>query len=407
MLVDMLGDAAFCADPAGAELIQQLATTIGARNRPVQVNRVLQALATHPTVSGRADLQRHVVRALGAGLRRTGARLDVGSEIPAEAMVLLKSLLAQARQTAVNAAAAQEDREMAIDVLNCTSFTAVHDTLSSLIDIRQPEPIQLAAISAISAYPNEKVGAILLRGWREHSPAVRKVVIDALLARRHRTIQLLRAAERGDASIVQVAPSRRTLLLQHDDEVIRGLARKLFVDDAPVPRGGVLENYEVSLQLESDSTRGEKIFRRDCMACHEIGDAGHPVGPDLTSTASQDAEALLVHVLDPNRYVPPKYQQYVVVDTSGRTFTGIISAQTATSLTIQREEGKSDTILRADVDEVSSTGKSLMPEGLEKKIHPQEMADLIDYLRSVRNPHPTGEPPLHIGTLPGLIEPDE
>ena len=62
--------------------------------------------------------------------------------------MLLKSLLAQARQTAVNAAAAQEDREMAIDVLNCTSFTAVHDTLSSLIDIRQPEPIQLAAISA-------------------------------------------------------------------------------------------------------------------------------------------------------------------------------------------------------------------------------------------------------------------
>ncbi len=109
-------------------------------------------------------------------------------------------------------------------------------------------------------------------------------------------------------------------------------------------------------------------------------------------------------MLDPNRYLLPKYETYVVVDTDGRTFTGMIAAQTATSITLKREENRTDTLLRTNIDEVASTGKSLMPDGFEKKINKQEMADLIAFLQGTRAP--TGEPPLPIGTLPGLVEPD-
>ena len=64
----------------------------------------------------------------------------------------------------------------------------------------------------------------------------------------------------------------------------------------------------------------------------------------------------------------PKDVQYVVVDQNGRTYSGIIASQTATSLTLARGDGAQDTILRGQVAELTSTGLSLMPEGFEKRI---------------------------------------
>ncbi len=84
------------------------------------------------------------------------------------------------------------------------------------------------------------------------------------------------------------------------------------------------------------------------------------------------------------------------------------------SLTLKRGDGAEDTILRGQVAEISSTGLSLMPEGFEKRVSKPEMADLIAYLcashrggDSRDDPGQDDRRPLDIGTLPGLIEPDE
>src|SRR5262249_36953701 len=125
--------------------------------------------------------------------------------------------------------------------------------------------------------------------------------------------------------------------------------------------------------------------------------------------------ALLANILDPNASVQPDQVQYLVVDQDGRTYSGIIAAETATSLTLRRGDGAADTILRAQVAEMTSTGLSLMPEGFEKTISKSEMADLITFLQAAhRGGTSQGDGsdavnrarPLDVGTLPGLIEPD-
>ena len=131
------------------------------------------------------------------------------------------------------------------------------------------------------------------------------------------------------------------------------------------------------------------------------------MGPSLASSPSRDPRALLTHVLAPNQYVLPNFENYVVVDTNGRVYTGMLVSQSATSVTLKREDNKTDTILRGNIDELTSTGKSLMPEGIEQKIDKQAMADLIAFLRASQATAAANEnAPLHIGTLPGLIEPD-
>ena len=42
--------------------------------------------------------------------------------------------------------------------------------------------------------------------------------------------------------------------------------------------------------------------------------------------------------------------------------------------------------MRADLDELLSTGKSLMPEGMEKELSPQDLADVIAFSRSISAP---------------------
>jgi putative heme-binding domain-containing protein len=94
-------------------------------------------------------------------------------------------------------------------------------------------------------------------------------------------------------------------------------------------------------------------------------------------------EAIVLNVFDPNREVNPQYLNYNVVTADGRTLSGMIAAESATSVTLRRAENASDTVLRIDIDVLKSTGMSLMPEGLEKQLDKQAMADLLAYLREV------------------------
>ena len=80
----------------------------------------------------------------------------------------------------------------------------------------------------------------------------------------------------------------------------------------------------------------------------------------------------------------PEYLNYQVLSTDGKAMTGMIGAESATSITLKRGDGATNTILRSDIEELQSTGVSIMPEGLEETIDQQAMADLIAYLMQVK-----------------------
>ena len=99
---------------------------------------------------------------------------------------------------------------------------------------------------------------------------------------------------------------------------------------------------------------------------------------------NRGAETILLNVLDPNREVNPQYLNYVLQTEDGRSLTGMIAAETANSVTLRRAENQTDTVLRVDIAALQSTGLSIMPEGMEKEISPQAMADLIAYVLSLK-----------------------
>src|SRR5207237_2166696 len=119
-----------------------------------------------------------------------------------------------------------------------------------------------------------------------------------------------------------------------------------------------------------------------CSVVDRPGNVGTEIGPDLATLQNRGAETMLLNVLDPNREVNPQYVNYILVTTEGRSITGLVAAETATSVTLKRQENATDTVLRANIEELKSTGLSIMPEGLEKQLDQQAVADLIAYMLS-------------------------
>jgi putative heme-binding domain-containing protein len=114
-----------------------------------------------------------------------------------------------------------------------------------------------------------------------------------------------------------------------------------------------------------------------------VGEVGTAVGPDLATVQNRTPQSLLEQILDPNREIQPNYLNYSLVTGEGRVITGVVAEETAASVRLRRAEGAEDTVLRSNIDELVSTGVSLMPEGLEKDIDRQQLADLIAFVLSI------------------------
>ena len=92
-------------------------------------------------------------------------------------------------------------------------------------------------------------------------------------------------------------------------------------------------------------------------------------------------EAMLAQVSLETTLFAPNSRYYgletTVITQDGRTYSGIIAAESAGSVTLRKAEGKEDVVLRSQIETLSSTGLSLMPEGMEKDLDKQQIADVI------------------------------
>jgi putative heme-binding domain-containing protein len=177
---------------------------------------------------------------------------------------------------------------------------------------------------------------------------------------------------------------------------MRARAEKLL-RSATADRQVVLEQYQPALEKSAtaDPLKGKQLFEKNCVTCHKIGTLGINVGPDIGDTRDKTPAYLLTAILDPNRAVDNNYFGYTAVTVQGKVYTGLIVAETTDSITIRQPEGKQETLLRDDLDEIKSSGLSLMPVGLEKTLNVDQLAELISFLKNWR--YLDGEVPARAG----------
>ncbi|MDX1948182.1 MAG: c-type cytochrome [Pirellulaceae bacterium] len=379
MLSLLASDPKFAARKEGRELLASLATQIGKQQRAEDVAQTLKTL-TALTQSDLSVLQL-IVQALAA---RPGTPLasQIAAATGGKAEELLHQLLVEARRTAGDGSVPVAARVAATEQLRLGRFASERELLAGLLAANIPADLQAAALATLAVFDESEVAPVVLAQFSTFSPRLKAQATDVLLSRTPWTLALLAAIEAGTLAPGELDPVRLKLLADHRDEAIRAQAAKLLAGLNSSPRAEVVESYRAALALAGDAARGKAVFAKVCAACHKVGGLGHEIGPNLAAMKARGPEAILLNVFDPNREVNPQYLNYSVLLTDGRILTGLIAAETATSLTLRRAENQTDTILRIDIDILKSTGQSLMPEGVEKQIDKQGLADLLEFLKT-------------------------
>jgi putative membrane-bound dehydrogenase-like protein len=298
----------------------------------------------------------------------------------------LRDLVAAMQAIARDPAQPLARRIEAAGLLAFADFEQTGATLLQLVDPQQSGALQSAAVRALGAQRDARVVQALLAPERflMYPPALREEVLSTLTSQAYHLPSLLTALEDGRVPRSAIDALRRRQLTQSRDAEIRRRAEKLF-GTVQGDRAKVYEEYQDVINLKPDPAAGRAVFRRECSSCHRLDQEGFPLGPDLFGIRNQPKPTILLHVLIPDQEITQGFVAYTVATKDGRVRAGLVSSETPTSLTLRQPLGKEDTILRSEIDELSASQQSLMPQGLEKNITRQEFADLLAYLKGEGN----------------------
>jgi putative membrane-bound dehydrogenase-like protein len=171
--------------------------------------------------------------------------------------------------------------------------------------------------------------------------------------------------------------------------------------NGPPPKGIAeqLKLHSGAEKLLGRLGQGRTLFEAQCAACHRVQGKGNEVGPDLTALTDLSFSSLLTAIVDPNAALEDKFVMHTIKPSKGEELVGAIQSETSTAIFLKLADGSERILLKKEVREVQSMGRSLMPEGFGASHRPQDLADLIKYLQSVRPP-----PKKFAGNEPALIE---
>ncbi|MEQ9411279.1 MAG: c-type cytochrome, partial [Fuerstiella sp.] len=371
-----------------SQLLYDLATVVGKKGDPQQVGAVLQLVAEG--TAGQPATQTAILTGLARALPRHAGSLKARSleallaDPPTgatKAVPVIQGILDSAAGCAIDPSRSDADRVAAIRLLSSQSADTIVTTVVELLHPGESTTVQIAAIDAVRSTSRPEIAESLLKNWPGLAPAVRSQALTLLLARPNTTLDLLKAMTSGLIAPAVVDIDQRVRLLQHRDEGIRQLAGEIFGGVVSANRRAVADEYKAAVTMKSSAERGAVVFEKTCSKCHRIRGKGHNVGPDISDTRNRSRDALLYDILDPNRRVDPQFSEYIVVTTDGRTFNGLLVSDSSGQIVLRQPEGKEQTIARSDIEELQATNKSLMPEGIEKDVTVEQMADLLEFLK--------------------------
>ncbi len=330
------------------------------------------------------DTRASILLALGEGLRRRGTTIARTLSESKSATSIAESLAKtfdRAVTVAIDTTANDAARLTSVRLLALADANLAERALPELFTPQTPPNLQQAAVKSLSAQGTTHAFGLLVEPWKGFGPGTRREVVDNLVQSVDGALTLIKSVETGSIKPGEIERDKRQLLLNHPQMPVQEAARRVLAEP-PSNRKQVVASYQPTLELTGDIARGRMLLTKTCQQCHRYGAIGHQVGPDLVSVQNKSPADLLIAILDPNREAQPNFQTYTALTKQGTIFTGIISTETAASLTLKRAEAKEDVVLRDTLDELLSNGVSLMPEGLDKDIDQQQLADIIAAIKN-------------------------
>ena len=322
---------------------------------------------------------------------KTLAQLQRTADEPMKrALAGTDELFGAARRIATDANSASADRVAAVRILGRARAgqDADFELLAGLLGPQVPVDVQVAAVATLGRMNRPTVPERVLAGWRSQGAVVRSAVIELVTSRVAWSQVLLDRVEADPTMLAQIDPAQKQRMTHHIDAKLADRATRVFQAGIDPNRQAAIDRMLASVKEQrGDAPRGAVVFAQNCRACHAFGPSGGgAIGPDLAVVKDRTAPYLVTHILDPNRAVEDRYMMYAATLLDGRSLAGMLVAEAGNSITLRGLDGAEHVILRNEVRLLVSSGRSLMPEGLEAAITPAAMADLVAYLAGTPAP---------------------
>jgi putative heme-binding domain-containing protein len=137
-----------------------------------------------------------------------------------------------------------------------------------------------------------------------------------------------------------------------------------------------------------DARRGQAVFqgaKAACAACHAVGYVGGRSGPDLTRIGDiRNERDLLEAIVFPSASFVRSYEPVIVSTIGGKVYNGLVREETPDALVLATGVDQEVRVARDEIEEIQPSAVSIMPSGLDQQLTPQDLADLIAFLKAAR-----------------------
>lgn len=274
---------------------------------------------------------------------------------------------------------AYADQLRLVAVMNPDNY---EDHFKEAITPQAPLPWQLAAIEGLGNVSEDRGCDFLLASWAELTPNSRTEAVAPFMETKKRMKMLLQAVSNGVVEASVIGWRRTVQLLNNDDPEIKQFAREVLASESG-DREAVVASYQESARKVGNAEKGWMVYKAQCATCHQYeGKHGIMYGPDLATIRNRPPQAIMKDILMPNRSIADGYELWEIVSGEHK-LTGIISRETATTITLAFADGSTETISRQEMDQIKALPYSAMPTGLETQISQEEMTDLLTFIRGI------------------------
>lgn len=218
--------------------------------------------------------------------------------------------------------------------------------------------------------------------------ALRAETIDRLLS--STTSALLLARTIDDRNLeTELADEAIAAAANRPEPQIRDLFERFLPEERRAKRLGAIVQVDRILALPGDAERGKAIFfatqGTTCKSCHKVGDQGGSVGPELTKIGGKHGRRqLLESILEPSKFIEPKFVTWMVETTRGQVHTGLLTEKTAKEVVLRNAKDQEIRVPAEEVDQLLPQRQSLMPELLLRDLTAEQVADLLEYLSGLK-----------------------
>lgn len=320
-----------------------------------------------------------------AGLNALSAGNLAGSETshPSEMTKRYHSWLDQAVGALMSSEQPQQVRDRLSLLLGSQTLSSEEESKSLRQLMAQGEPGGSLALQRLRYAADDDLGKTVVSAWEQLSHQARTLAAGGLMARPAWRDALVAGLESGTILQNQLPPAVVQSLTGHYDRNLR--SRAIAVFGRPSPRQTVVSDYLARMPnplTHGNSERGQQWYREHCAACHTGQDGRTAIAPPIDNLTHWNNEQWVTAVLDPSQAVEERYKQSVILTVDQEVVSGIVLEETSAQIKVAINDGSIRQIAAEDIEDRKQSSVSLMPDGFEARISPEQLADIIHYFRN-------------------------